>query len=348
MRSIKAEELHPRDFDEPPRRVSHRSLPFFAALLLLVFILAPVSTGQADEEIEWAVQAPLAGRSLLLDADSTGGRLVVVGERGHILISSDHGGTWTQSEVPTRATLTGVFFHDEKLGWAVGHDAVILRTTDGGASWERVHWAPEEESPFLDVWFADATTGYAIGAYGSFYVTRDGGDSWSFEPISDYDYHLNAIESAGGGLLYVAAEAGFAYRSDDRGETWTELEPPYVGSFFGVLSLADKSVLLFGLRGHLYRSEDAGETWELIETGTTAMLNSGLQLEDGTVVVAGLGGVVLISTDGGVSFELHRQEDRSGIQKILDAGGGRLLLVGESGIRMSSLGELAAGEGEAR
>ncbi|MDX1584214.1 MAG: YCF48-related protein, partial [Thermoanaerobaculia bacterium] len=293
-----------------------------------------------------AVKAPLASRSLLLGADAANGRLVVAGERGHILISDDRGATWTQSDVPTRATLTAVFFHDDELGWAVGHDAVILRTTDGGSSWERVHWAPEDEAPLLDVWFADATTGYAIGSYGSFYVTRDGGRSWSFEPISEDDFHLNAIASAGDGLLFIAAESGLAYRSEDDGESWTELAPDYVGSFFGVLPLGGDRMLLFGLRGHLYRSEDAGETWTPVETGTIAMLNSGVRLEDGTVVIVGLGGVVLISKDEGTSFELHQQKDRSGIQKIVDAGDGSLLLVGESGVRMSSLGELGDGKGE--
>ena len=49
--------------------------------------------------------------------------------------------------MPTRALLTGVYLHDSQLGWAVGHDAVVLRTRDGGTTWERVHDAPENGAP---------------------------------------------------------------------------------------------------------------------------------------------------------------------------------------------------------
>jgi photosystem II stability/assembly factor-like uncharacterized protein len=298
------------------------------------------ATAQDEIAPEPAIMAPLAPRALALDAAAVGGKLVAVGERGHILISTDHGANWIQAAVPTRAMLTGVFFHDENLGWAVGHDSVILRTADGGLTWELVNWAPEEEAPFFDVWFADADYGVAIGAYGAYSVTDDGGITWEPEVISDGDYHLEKIARAADGRLYIAAEAGVAYRSDDEGETWEELLSPYEGSFFGVLPLEGESVLFFGLRGHLFRTDDAGETWDEIETGTVSMLTDGIQTADGTVILTGLGGTVLVSTDGGHSFELYQQANRRGIAAIVDAGGGSLLIVGEFGVKVVTLADL--------
>ena len=70
---------------------------------------------------------------------SRDGLVVAVGERGHVLVSGDEGRSWRQADVPSRALLTGVFMHDARLGWAVGHDEVVLRTRDGGLTWERVH-----------------------------------------------------------------------------------------------------------------------------------------------------------------------------------------------------------------
>ena len=58
------------------------------------------------------------------------GRLVAVGDRGHVLVSADQGATWEQILVPTRAMLTAVAFADAKNGTAVGHDGVILATND--------------------------------------------------------------------------------------------------------------------------------------------------------------------------------------------------------------------------
>lgn len=313
-----------------------------AALLVLAVTLVTGAATAQDDDVELSVIAPLAPRSLMLDAVAVDDRLVAVGERGHVLVSTDDGGTWTQIQVPTRAMLTGVAFATDDIGVAVGHDSVILRTGDGGGSWELVYSAPDEEAPFFDVWFADADNGIAIGAYGSYYRTMDGGITWDFEPIGDTDWHLHEIAEADDGRLYMAAEAGMAYRSDDGGETWIELPSPYEGSFFGVLPLEGDTVLFFGLRGHLYRSEDAGETWTQLETGTVAMLTDGARLADGTIVIVGLAGTVLISTDGGQSFSLHQQADRRGISTLVETADGSILLVGEFGVRTGPLAELTA------
>lgn len=319
---------------------------WIAVVLILIVCATATALAQDEKTVERAIKAPLASRSLLLDAARAGDALVVVGERGHILISSDAGATWRQADVPTRSTLTGVYFHDRNLGWAVGHDSVILRTSDGGASWQRVHWAPEDNSPLLDVWFADAKKGLAIGAYGGCWTTVDGGTTWTRHAISEDDFHLNQIARGGNGRLYIAAEAGHVYRSDNDGETWTKLASPYAGSFFGVLPLEGDTVLLFGLRGHLLRSEDGGQSWTAIETGTVAMLNSGIRLPDGRVVIVGLGGVVLVSDDSGRTFKLRQQSSRAGIQGLVDAGNGQLLLVGESGVRQLPVSDLSNPRGQ--
>lgn len=333
----------------PPKRLRDAVLagPFRSlAILAAILALSLAAAAQEDETPpEQAVIAPLADRSLLLDAAAADGNIVVVGERGHILVSGDAGATWKQVPVPTRATLTGVWFEGRDLGWAVGHDSVILRTRDGGSSWERVYWAPEDESPFLDVWFSDADNGFAIGAYGSFYVTSDGGENWDFVPVTEGEFqpHLNHISKAGDGTLYLSAEAGTVFRSDDGGETWVELETPYEGSFFGSLPLENEAVLFFGLRGHLFRSDDRGVTWQPIETETTAMLNQGIRLEGGRVVIVGLSGTVLVSKDDGRTFELRPQESRAGIQSVIRAGDDHLVFVGEFGTRRVPLSELFGG-----
>lgn len=332
----------PRSGDTASRLLSIFSLPFCAFALAMLLVAPAVAAAQAGAEVvEKAVKAPLASKSLLLDSARAGNALVVVGERGHILVSRDNGASWTQSDVPTRATFTGVHFYDATLGWAVGHDAVILRTKDGGTTWERVHWAPEDEAPFLDVWFADATNGFAVGAYGRCFVTADGGTTWTERPVAEEDLHLNQIARASNGRLYIAAESGQVLRSDDGGTTWSQIDTAYAGSLFGVLPLEGESVLVFGLRGHLFRSDDGGTSWTQIETGTLSMLNSGVRLTDGSIVIVGLGGTVLVSRDGGRNFDLRQQSSRSGIQSVVDAGAGKLVLTGEFGVRTLAISELA-------
>ena len=311
-----------------------------ALALGLVLFSPPPASAQEEDPPEQALMARLASSALALDGAAVDGALVAVGERGHILISSDGGETWQQQQVPTRTALTGVQFHDRNLGWAVGHDSVILRTTDGGTTWEAVKWAPEDEAPFFDVWFSDADNGVAIGAYGSYFETTDGGTTWSSRWISEDDWHLHQIARADNGKLYIAAEAGSVYRSDDGGATWITLPSLYEGSYFGVLPLEGDSVLLFGLRGHLFRAEDAGETWEELDTGTVAMLTDGQLLGDGTVIITGLGGTVLTSSDDGRTFTHHQQANRRGISAVTDTDNGSLFLVGEFGVRVATLEDL--------
>ena len=84
-----------------------------------------------------AVKSPLATRSLLNGLARAGDRIVAVGQRGHVLYSDDDGKTWQQAAVPLTSDLVAVHFPTLSTGWAVGHDGVILRTTDSGANWTR-------------------------------------------------------------------------------------------------------------------------------------------------------------------------------------------------------------------
>jgi photosystem II stability/assembly factor-like uncharacterized protein len=293
-----------------------------------VAVVGADDTGKASGER--AAKAPLAERSLLLAVAARDGQLVAVGERGHALVSKDNGGSWTQGDVPTRALLTGVFMRDARLGWAVGHDEVVLRTRDGGLTWERVNHAPEKEKPLLGVWFADERKGLAVGAYGTLLVTRDGGDTWQSRTLIDGDdFHLNQIVPAPDGALYVAGEAGHLYRSEDGGETWQSLTSPYQGSFFAILPLQNGTLLAMGLRGHLYRSADRGTSWEKIETNTEETLTCGLDLGGGRFVIGGMAGTLLWSD--GAAVRKQELPSRRAIVALAPAGEGQLLAFGEGG-----------------
>jgi photosystem II stability/assembly factor-like uncharacterized protein len=138
---------------------------------------------------------------------------------------------------------------------------------------------------------------------------------------------------ASGSRLYIAAEAGHLYRSDDAGKTWTELPSPYEGSFFGILPLDGESLLAYGLRGHLFRSDDGGHSWRQITLSTDAMLNDAIRLPQRGVAIVGLSGAVLISMDDGETFTLHQQPDRKGLSSLLAVGVSQLVTVGEAGVK---------------
>jgi photosystem II stability/assembly factor-like uncharacterized protein len=332
------------------------------ALLLAALLGAPAARAAEAPDSPDAEHARLAAHSLLIALAAAGERLVAVGDRGVIVFSDDRGRSWVQAEfVPTQALLTGVCFFDAQHGLAVGHDEVILATADAGRSWKRTHYAPEAQQPLLDVWCGTGGHAIAIGAYSTYLTSEDGGGTWAvrkFTPTSREPrakevraaaanasdegqagggYHLNRIVAATPTRLYIAAEAGHLYRSDDAGASWLELTSPYHGSFFGVLPLAGNAVLACGLRGNLYRSDDAGASWQRIESGTVQLLDGAARFDDGGIAVVGLSGVLLVSHDAGHSFTLDQQSDYSGLSAIVSIGNDELAAVGDGGVRVIAL-----------
>ncbi|SDH39328.1 Uncharacterized protein SAMN05216588_104236 [Pseudomonas flavescens] len=317
------------------------------ALCALLVAAAPLVQAQApDEAVTYSVPSAKAISSLLLDIAHAGKRLVAVGERGHILYSDNEGTSWAQAKVPTRQMLTAVFFVDDQHGWAVGHDALVLATTDGGATWNKQFEDLQREAPLLDVWFKDRQHGFAIGAYGALLQTSDGGVTW--EDVSDRldnedAYHLNGIAEVKDTGLFIVGEMGSLFRSIDGGETWETLEGPYQGSLFGVLASGEPhGLLVYGLRGHLFRSADGGDSWQQIALSTASGgtlefgLASAALLDDGTIVVVGHGGSVLTSSDHGHSFSVFNRPDRVSLAGVTAGADGTLILVGQGGVRLTS------------
>ena len=306
----------------------------FRVLLALVFAIPFFVSAQDGVEspgIEYSELKPLATQSLLLDVTRlSSGRLVAVGERGHVVYSDD-GESWQQVEnVPTRSTLTTVTAIGDQI-WAGGHDTAIIFSEDGGESWTSQNFDPERQQAIMDIYFTDGLNGNAMGAYGLFMVTSDGGESWVDELVdTENDYHLNEMIRFDDGRRMIAGEAGFSYRSLDDGQTWEALDLPYFGSMWGAQRLGDECVLFFGLRGHILESCDFGDSWNEIAVDTLASL-SGASTDDGTTVIAGNSGVVLVrSVSGEFSVESHS----SGVDfaSVISLGDGQFLLVGEDGV----------------
>jgi len=277
-----------------------------------------------------AAKSPLASRTLVNGLAQAGDRLVAVGQRGHVLLSDDQGQSWLQASVPSSSDLVAVAFPTPQQGWAVGHDGVVLRSTDAGANWTRVldgqqagtllleHYRDRDpalrqeakrfaaqgaENPFLDIAFENGSTGYLVGAFGLIFRTTDGGASW--QPLlhaadNPKALHLYAVRPVGG-EVYVAGEQGLLLKLDRTNDRFRPLELPYKGTLFGVTG-TPRALLVHGLRGTLLRSTDAGRSWRTVPTGLQVGLTASHTDAQGRIVVASQAGHVLLSRDDGASF----------------------------------------------
>ena len=281
---------------------------------------------------------PLTPKNLLLDVYYTGERYIAVGDRGGIIASakpSANPADWTQVPVPVRAALTAVHFPDAKHGWAVGHDAAIVATEDGGQTWTLQNFAPDLEKPLLDVLFLDTSHGFAVGAYGLFLQTEDAGKTWSeveAPAIREEEVHFNALIKLGDGSLFIAGESGMLAVSGDQGKTWTKLTSPYDSSLFGALPVGDKGAVIYGLRGNVFLSQDVrGNKWTKLETHSVASMFGGAALPSGDLALVGLNGVILIASPAGTVRALQTPTGTPLSAAVAVNGG--LLAVGESGVQ---------------
>jgi photosystem II stability/assembly factor-like uncharacterized protein len=281
---------------------------------------------------------PLAPHALVLSVKPVGSQLVAVGEYGDIMLSTD-GAKWHQVQAPARAALTAVYFSDPQNGCAVGHDAAIEHTSDGGHTWVLQSFRPQLQEPLLDVLFVDGQRGFAVGAYGLFEGTKDGGSTWTevaAPAIRSDQLHLNTLVKLADGQLLIAGEQGLLANSTNQGETWTRLKLPYDGSIFGALPFGAHGALLFGLRGHVFVSDDVrAGNWRLVNTGTNNSFFGGTRLNDGSYILVGAEGT-----------ELSIAADGTGVHKLPGVGGtalsgitawkGALILIGEAGIQQQN------------
>ncbi len=336
--------------------------------LLTIFLLLgsfnPASAAKGISSIDNipSLMAPLASKSLLLDITNAGqSRLVAVGQHGHIIISAD-AINWQQSNVPLQTTLTSVFFLDSKLGWAVGHDATILHSQDGGLTWLIQQHKPALEKPLLDIIFKTPNEGIAIGAYGLLFRTNDGGQTWQSEfhdeflladdaeylnelKLEDEEAYLDEASSIlphfnrvviDGRTLYLVGEIGLIAKSNDFGRNWQPFDEIYAGSFYDMARTKQGNLLVVGLRGHVFRSLKNGTPWQLRQTDTTALINDIVLTDDERIFLLANSGTLLESNDDGQNYRIRTQKDG----KALIAGvwfNNQLVVVSDVGVKIIAL-----------
>lgn len=271
-----------------------------------------------------------------------GSRLVGVGLRGLIIVSTDGGQTWRQASCPVQVDLTDVYFPSARQGWAVGHGGVILHSSDGGMHWTKqldirtarkvllkdyrrrvkagdkqlkgdlrtlkTNLGPHRDWPFLGVWFRNRSVGYAVGAFDMIVKTTDGGKTWKpwLGHIKNPEQqNLNSINEIGG-RLYIAAGGGKVFRFDKSRQEFQPESTGYLGSLFGVVGFGH-TLVTYGLDGSVLRSSDAGASWSKVKkVPTRATVTGGVVAGGHTIVLATKSAKLLVSEDGAKTFRAVR------------------------------------------
>ncbi len=133
---------------------------------------------------------------------------------------------WVKLQSPVNLTLRKLSFVDSLTGWATGEAGTIIRTTDGGDSWEIQN--STVQTFITDIFFLDRNFGWAVTIEDDFpfrsviLKTANGGENWSavyFPDSTEYIrtiYFLDTLNGFVGGS-YIAYTA-------DGGNNWLEAE----------------------------------------------------------------------------------------------------------------------------
>ena len=326
----------------------------YICALPLTIMAADYDPATADSEI---LVPKIVSKALFTDIVATDTGAVAVGERGHILKTSNYT-DWVQLPVPTRSLLTNVYIRGANL-WAVGHEEVILHSSDGGSTWVRQHVKSDALGPLLDILFVDDNRGIAVGAEGKMLTTTDAGKTWIDGDITtrvidapkaaalidesesgfvsddigvdETPPHLNAIVQSKAGLLIVG-ETGAVFRSSDEGASWARIDFPYRGPLFGAVVLDDQSILVYGLAGNAYLTADLGTSWTKLETNTEASLFGAVAVNGARAVLVGARGTFLTKAADSNALKAFTFSDGGVLGGVVQRGESDFTVVGENGI----------------
>jgi photosystem II stability/assembly factor-like uncharacterized protein len=241
-----------------------------------------------------APKAPKASVTLMLGASTAGTRLVAAGDRGIIIVSNDDGANWQQANVPVSVTLTAIRFVNASLGWAVGHDGVVLNTVDGGLNWTRQLDGNGINPQMLAAAKAKADAVQAAAdaapakskeqamekldnAMRLMDDTEAGTRFGPSRPLLDVWFKN---ESTG----YVVGAYGQLLKTTDGGKSWN-----YIGSgidnfeslhYNALTGTQDGRVVVVGEQGRVYLSRDEGANWKELPTGYRGHLYGALAMKN--------------------------------------------------------------------
>ncbi len=211
-------------------------------------------------------------------------------------------GIWTElnPRVP-RVDYLGIYFVNKDTGWACGDLGTIIKTTDGGESWQTLqtntttpilkvrnyngqliiasgydglilrstdggqNWAQVASGVTGDLWgleMINNTLGWACGNYNSLIKTTNGGISWEVKTIPGYNSDLWWIEFLNEDYGFISGNPGQVIKTTDGGESWQIMQTSVFTPLYSLDLIDSLHIAAAGYGGNHVYSSDAGESWE--------------------------------------------------------------------------------------
>jgi len=214
---------------------------------------------------------------------------------------------------PAGKDLNAVYFADSKRGWVGGDEGLVLRTEDGGRTWEQ---QPSGVADGVnDIYFRGKEDGYLLAA-NRVLATEDGGRTWrpsvSFAP-ADFNgatpelYSVRFTSKRRGWMVGSVSRGdrvldSLLLQTKDGGASWQRVSAPVRVELLHLDFRGEKRGWIVGDRGTILHTRDGGDTWLQQRADTTATLYHVEFRDDETGWAVGERSTILRTTDGGATW----------------------------------------------
>jgi photosystem II stability/assembly factor-like uncharacterized protein len=223
---------------------------------------------------------------------------------------------WHNVPSGTTKKLLSISFGDAATGYIGGEDSLLLKTTDGGATWHPIPLIgvllPLGADDIEDVAFLSASVGYITATNHTFpylrgdvYKTSNGGTSWTFVDAGNTAAYRTHFFSEGEG--FVVGSAFFSGNVVSKIEGGLPADYQYFSNNPSAFNLSIdflnmQTGIVGGEHGQVYRTFDNGIHWDTIQTSTDTSIYALKFLNDSTILGA-TAGVLIISFDTGRTWQ---------------------------------------------
>ncbi len=217
--------------------------------------------------------------------------------------------------------LYGTAFVDAQTGWVVGAFGTILRTRDGGSSWQPQVARTVEH--LYAVSFSDAKNGWIAGRSGMVLHTSNGGETWE-QQTSGTDRPLFQVKALDAKRACIVGDWGTILRTRDGGKTWENRSLDRDIILNGLAWPDPQHAWIVGEAGAILASTDGGKTWTDQTSGVEKTLFGVTFTDAQHGWVVGIDGLILRTVDGGHSWQVQHGDttvgtlDQVGFREALD------------------------------
>ncbi len=199
------------------------------------------------------------------------------GRKGMIMFSGNGGTTWYVQQTSTRENLKSISFANTKKGIAVGQNATILVTNDGGQHWQKVQSPLDVHLEAVEM--VNENIAYIIPLKtgvlkAQVMKTTDGGQSWKvyeFDSYTQSGYFMNALSFADEDHGWICADIGNVFYTENGGQSWTRQGSAMVECAHQGLNdiyfVTKDEGWACGNKGTLLHTENGGRKWKKVDLG---------------------------------------------------------------------------------